>query len=95
VKLGAGLIVTLYMAFPPRATVCEAGFADSEKSGTGGGAVTVMPAVPETPPLAACTVPEPATAPALYKPVEETEPTPLETVQVNDGCGLIALPFWS
>lgn len=72
------------------------GLADAAVATVGGvGALTVTEAVPcDTPPLAACTVALPAEAPALYRPEELIDPTPLlTTLHVNAGCGDSAVPF--
>src|SRR6476646_1692798 len=77
---------------PPRLTDCKSGLIDSVKSG--GGLVTVTDASPCTKPLVAVTVDVPGTDPAVNRPVESIEPTPV-TDQVNEGCGFISWPFWS
>jgi hypothetical protein len=64
------------------------GLAESEKS------VTVTLAVPLTPPLDAVTVKGPPAALAENRPVGLIDPPP-PTDQVNVGCELSGLWFWS
>jgi len=88
-----GVIVTVYVAVPPRLTDCAVGLTENEKSG--GMLVTVTLAVPLTLPLDAVTVNgPPAVDPAVNRPEALMLPPPV-TDQVNVGCGLSGWPNWS
>ena len=87
VKPRSRVIVTVYVAVPPRATVADAGLIAREKSGK---LVTLTVAVPLIEPLVAVTVKGPPTVvPAVNKPAVVMVPPPL-TVQAKIGCGFRA-----